>query len=86
MGDRNAELFLARVCEQAERYEDMVIHVKNLCKFGSEPSVEERNLLSIAYKNVVGARRTAWRAMQGEVDIRGEVIESTERGVEGDAG
>ena len=25
-------------------------------------SVEERNLLSVAYKNVIGCRRASWRA------------------------
>jgi len=28
---------------------------------GVELSVEERNLLSVAYKNVIGARRASWR-------------------------
>merc|ERR1712113_655560 len=30
-------------------------------KQGDELSVEERNLLSVAYKNAVGSRRAAWR-------------------------
>ena len=30
-------------------------------KIGGELSVDERNLLSVAYKNVVGTRRASWR-------------------------
>merc|ERR1712176_1004817 len=30
-------------------------------KTGDELSTEERNLLSVAYKNAVGSRRAAWR-------------------------
>ena len=35
--------------------------MKKVAEMGSDLSVEERNLLSVAYKNVVGARRSAWR-------------------------
>merc|ERR1712184_155895 len=34
---------------------------ENVGKGGEELSVEERNLLSVAYKNAVGSRRAAWR-------------------------
>mmetsp|Transcript_22226 Transcript_22226/g.56074 ORF Transcript_22226/g.56074 Transcript_22226/m.56074 type:complete len:252 (+) Transcript_22226:267-1022(+) len=65
MVDRNYHLFLARVCEQSERYEDMLEHVGSLVSMGTDLTLEERNLFSIAYKHVVGSRRTAWRAIQG---------------------
>merc|ERR1719194_203756 len=35
--------------------------MKNVGNEGSALSVEERNLLSVAYKNAVGSRRAAWR-------------------------
>ena len=35
--------------------------MKEVAKLGGELSVDERNLLSVAYKNVVGTRRASWR-------------------------
>ena len=35
--------------------------MKNVAGADQELSVEERNLLSVAYKNVIGARRASWR-------------------------
>merc|ERR1739845_159767 len=35
--------------------------MENVGKMSDELSVEERNLLSVAYKNAVGSRRAAWR-------------------------
>merc|ERR1712110_946484 len=46
---------------QAERYDEMANHMEAVGKAGEELSVEERNLLSVAYKNAVGSRRAAWR-------------------------
>lgn len=42
----------------------MVEAMKKVSQTNSvELSVEERNLLSVAYKNVIGARRASWRIL-----------------------
>lgn len=53
----------AKLAEQAERYDDMASAMKSVTETGVELSNEERNLLSVAYKNVVGARRSSWRVI-----------------------
>eukprot|EP00842_Homolaphlyctis_polyrhiza_P001992 jgi/Hompol1/2794/HPOL_005785-RA len=78
---------MAKLAEQAERYDDVtgavdartllaappllqqriasaasvVLTRAALIQLGVELTVEERNLLSVAYKNVIGARRASWR-------------------------
>ena len=39
----------------------MVSSMKEVAKLNLELTVEERNLISVAYKNVIGARRASWR-------------------------
>ncbi|XP_062101273.1 14-3-3-like protein B [Humulus lupulus] len=61
---REQYVYLAKLAEQAERYEEMVQFMQKLvlgCTPASELTVEERNLLSVAYKNVIGSLRAAWR-------------------------
>lgn len=60
----------AKLAEQAERYDDMaeamkkcVEHLYNGGATTTPLNNEERNLFSVAYKNVVGARRSAWRVV-----------------------
>ncbi|XP_006885648.1 PREDICTED: 14-3-3 protein theta-like [Elephantulus edwardii] len=53
----------AKLAEQAERYDDMATCMKAMTEKGAELSNEERNLLSVAYKNVVVGRRAAWRVI-----------------------
>ncbi len=56
-------VFLAKVAEQAERYEDMITFLKPVTQKKAELLPEERNLVSVAYKSVSGMKRTAWRAL-----------------------
>ncbi|URE29222.1 hypothetical protein MUK42_03276 [Musa troglodytarum] len=60
---REDNVYMAKLAEQAERYEEMVEFMEKVVKTinGEELTVEERNLLSVAYKNVIGARRASWR-------------------------
>jgi len=58
---RDKDVYFAKLAEQAERYDEMAEHMKVVGEAGEELSVEERNLLSVAYKNAVGSRRAAWR-------------------------
>jgi len=58
---------LVEVAEVSERYEDMCVWLKKIvlrkCDAQEPLSVDERNLLSVAYKNVVGSKRQSWRTL-----------------------
>merc|ERR1712183_1066957 len=58
---REKSVYFAKLAEQAERYDEMAEYMEAVGKSPDELSVEERNLLSVAYKNAVGSRRAAWR-------------------------
>ena len=60
---RDDAVFMAKLAEQAERYDEMVDAMKTVAKLKVELTVEERNLLSVSYKNVIGARRASWRVI-----------------------
>lgn len=60
---REDKVAQAKLAEQAERYDDMAKCMKEVTEMEPELSNEERNLLSVAYKNVVGARRSSWRVI-----------------------
>merc|ERR1719266_1796514 len=61
--EKEEQIQKAKLAEQAERYDDMAACMKSVTEAGAELSNEERNLLSVAYKNVVGARRSSWRVI-----------------------
>lgn len=53
----------------------MVESMKKVAMTDSDLSVEERNLLSVAYKNVIGARRASWRIISS-IEQKEEIKES----------
>lgn len=60
---------MARVAEQAERYEDMKEYIKKVAttipegQDRAQLTPEERNMFSLAYKNLIGTKRNAWRTI-----------------------
>ncbi|CAL9182144.1 14-3-3-like protein G-BOX factor 14 kappa [Musa acuminata AAA Group] len=62
---REQFVYLAKLAEQAERYDEMAGFMERLARehtpSSGELTVEERNLCSVAYKNLVGGRRASWR-------------------------
>mmetsp|Transcript_21272 Transcript_21272/g.27470 ORF Transcript_21272/g.27470 Transcript_21272/m.27470 type:complete len:248 (+) Transcript_21272:62-805(+) len=61
--ERDTLVYKAKLAEQAERFDEMVSDMKEVAKQPQELTVEERNLLSVAYKNVIGSRRASWRVV-----------------------
>ena len=58
-------IFMARVAEQAERFEDLVNFLKPvLDSKGASLNNDERNLLSVAFKSLISSKRAAWRTIQ----------------------
>jgi 14-3-3 protein epsilon len=49
----------------------MQTHMKAVASQPIELTVEERNLLSVAYKNVIGSRRASWRVLSS-IESKGE--------------
>lgn len=80
MVPREDLVYRAKLAEQAERFDEMVADMKEVAKQDMELSVEERNLLSVAYKNVIGSRRASWRVMSS-IEQKCEVDGSDKIGI-----
>lgn len=58
------KIFMARVAEQSERFEDMVDFLKEVISSkDGDFTTEERNILSVGFKNLIGGKRTALRTI-----------------------
>ncbi|TNV76541.1 hypothetical protein FGO68_gene3303 [Halteria grandinella] len=64
MSQEEESIFMARVAEQSERFEDMVDFLTPvLASKGTALTTDERNLLSVAFKSLISSKRTAWRTI-----------------------
>jgi len=73
------DVYMAKLSEQAERYDEMVEYMKSVATNStSDLSLEERNLLSVAYKNVVGARRASLRII-GSIEAKEKDKDNTSK-------
>ena len=61
--ERESLVYTAKLAEQTERFVEMVTAIKEVACQPQELTVEERNLLSVAYKNFIGSRRASWRVV-----------------------
>ena len=70
MESRERLVYKAKLAEQAERYKEMKQYMSDVAKdkTNKDLSTEERNLLSVAFKNVIGSRRASWRVIQSIAD------------------
>jgi len=79
---------LSQAAEAAERYEDMVQIMNALVSRkleNKEPLTSDvRNLLSVAYKNVVGAKRSSWRMLNEDMtfDVKSAILDDFKKQVE----
>ncbi|XP_048590282.1 14-3-3 protein epsilon [Nematostella vectensis] len=63
MEQRETLIYNAKLSEQCDRYDEMAKIMKEVSEKYPKLSKEERNLLSVSYKNIVGQRRSSWRVI-----------------------
>jgi len=76
--DKNGLLTVAKLAEQCERFDEMLVCMKRVVAISPELNEEEKNLLSVAYKSVISARRNAFRtvaALEGRADPNSSISE-----------
>jgi 14-3-3 protein epsilon len=59
--DRDANLFVVQLLDQTDRYSDMVDLMKRVIEADPVLTSDQRNLLSLSYKNIITGRRNGLR-------------------------
>jgi len=61
---REEYVYLAKLYERAERYDDMINWITKFVQLDANLSPDERNILSAGFKNIIGSKRSSWRLLQ----------------------
>lgn len=61
--ERELKFFMARVADQAERFQDVIKYINEIIDMGNGLNSDERNLLSVAYKALTGSCRSTLRTI-----------------------
>ncbi len=60
---REEYLYLAKLYERAEKFDEMVKWINKFVQMDANLSHDERNILSAGYKNVISPKRASWRLL-----------------------
>ena len=63
MNKRETNMFLAKICENIDRYEDMATHMRQVVLNDLDIGICERNLLSVSYKKACVPYRNTLRLL-----------------------
>ena len=58
---REEYVYLAKLYERAERFDDMVYFINKFVELDPNLSHDERNVLTAGYKNIISGKRASWR-------------------------
>ena len=60
---REEYVYLSKLYERAERYQDMVSVINKFIEITPKLTKDERNILSAGYKNILSDKRASWRLL-----------------------
>ncbi len=60
---RDEFLYLAKLFERADRFQDMIDAIKDFINLDPVLNIEERNIFSAGYKNIISPKRSSWRLL-----------------------
>jgi len=64
LSERYKHVYSAKLAEQVKQFDEMAGHMESVVKLGHELSAEERNMLSVAWRERIKVRMTHWKVMR----------------------